>query len=45
MRETSSGSEIEVGPVHTMPDNEGHFAAGVSVSASVVSGEHEDLPL
>ncbi len=45
MRETGSGSEIEVGPVHAMPDNEGHFAVGAPVGARVVSGEHEELPL
>ncbi len=49
MRETGSGSEIEVGAVHTMPENAGHFAVGATVGAAagarVVSGEREDLPL
>ncbi len=43
--EANVGSEIEVGPVRTMPDNEGHFVVGTTVGASVVNGDRDELPL
>lgn len=50
MRESNAGSEVEVArPARVLPDNEGHFAVGVTVGvpvgAGMVSGEHEELPL
>lgn len=42
-RETSAGSEIEVGMVRTMPDNEDHFVVGRGVA--VVNGERDGLPM
>lgn len=42
--EANNGTAVEVSrPAKMMPDNEGHFSVGVG--ASVVNGEHEELPL